>query len=80
MSEDHGAEQGDVEGPLVCSLVLGMVAAEALTARCRPTSRAHPWIGTDDPVEEQWLQAEQNCKMQQFQDFQVGGSGKTKRS
>ena len=29
MPEDRGAEQGDVDGPLECSLALGMVAAEA---------------------------------------------------
>ena len=29
MPKDRGAEQGDVDGPLGCSLALGMVAAEA---------------------------------------------------
>ena len=29
MPKDRGAEQGDVDGPLECSLALGMVAAEA---------------------------------------------------
>ena len=28
MPKDRGAEQGDVDGPLDCSLTLGMVAAE----------------------------------------------------
>ena len=28
MPKDRGAEQGDVDGPLECSLALGMVAAE----------------------------------------------------
>ena len=28
LPEDRGAEQGDVDGPLECSLALGMVAAE----------------------------------------------------
>ena len=32
------------------------------------------WIGTDDPVEEQRLQAEHNRKVQQIQDYQLGGS------
>ena len=42
----------------------------------RRAARTLPWIGTDDSVEEQRLQAEQNSKMQQIQDFQVGGSEK----
>ena len=29
MPKDRGAAQGDVDGPLECSLALGMVAAEA---------------------------------------------------
>ena len=29
MPQDDGAEQGDVDGPLECSLALWMVAAEA---------------------------------------------------
>ena len=28
MAKDRGAEQGDVDGPLECSLAPGMVAAE----------------------------------------------------
>ena len=29
MPKDRGAEHGDVDGPLECSLALGIVAAEA---------------------------------------------------
>ena len=31
MSKDRGAEQGDVDGPIECSLAPGMVAAETRT-------------------------------------------------
>ena len=35
-----------------------------------------PWIGANNPVEGQRLQADYNSKMQQVQDFQLGGSEK----
>ena len=75
MPKDRGAEQGDVDGPLECSLPLGMVVAEArLHVAVQQAARTLSWIGTNDPVDEQRLQAEQNGKMQQIQDLQLGGS------
>ena len=70
------AEQGDVDGPLECSLELVMVAAEALLhGAAQQAARTFPWSGTDDPVEEQRLQAERSrSKRQQIQDFLRGGS------
>ena len=60
MPKKHGAEQGDVDGPIECSLALGMVAAAArLHVADQQAARTLPWIGTNDPVEEQRLQAEQ---------------------
>ena len=74
---DRGAEQGDVDALLECSLALEMVAAEAyLHVTHQQAARTLPCIGTDGPVEEQRLQAEHNSKMQQVQDFQLGGSEK----
>ena len=59
MPEDRGAEQGDVDGPLECSLALGMVAAEArLHVAVQEAARTLPWIDTNDSVEEHRLQAE----------------------
>ena len=74
---DRGAEQGDVDAPLECSLALGMVATEAyLHVTRQQAARTLPCIGTDGPVEEQRLQAEHNSNMQQVQDFQLGDSEK----
>ena len=65
MLNDRGAEQGDVDGPLECSLALGMVAAETrMRVAARQAARTLPWIGIDDPLEEQRLQAEHVSKMQ----------------
>ena len=42
MPKDRGAEQGDVDGPLECSLALGMVAAEArLHVAVQQAARTH---------------------------------------
>ena len=77
MPTDRGAEQGDVDGSLECSLALGVVAVEArLHVAAQEAARTFSWIGTDDPVEEQRLQAEHNRNMHQFHDFQLGGSEK----
>ena len=73
MPKDRGAEQGDVDGALECSLALGMVAA---VARLRvPEQQAEvPWVGAHDPADAERLQYEQrsgteyttfSCKMQQ---------------
>ena len=75
MPKDRGAEQGDVEGPSSIVWHWGWWQLSP-TARYYPASCAHPWIGTNDSVEEQRLQAEENSKMQRIQDFQLGGSGR----
>ena len=65
MPEDRGAEEGDVDGPLECSLALGMVAAEALLCAARQQAA---WtlhhIGTGDSLHERRLQDEQPNRMQ----------------
>ena len=66
MRKDRGAEQADVDGPLECSLALGMVAAQQASSNL-------PWIGVDDPSETQRLQAEHTAKMQRASNFQLGG-------
>ena len=53
MPKDRGAEQGDVDGPLECSLALEMVAAET---RGR---------GVDDSSELQRLQADRAVRLQE---------------
>ena len=64
MLKDRGAEQGDVDGPLECSLALGMVAAETRKhVAAQQAARTLPWIGIDDPLEEQRLQAERVNKV-----------------
>ena len=58
--KDRGAEQGDVDGPLECSLALGSVAAETRgRVSAQQASGSLPWIGVDDPSEMQRLQADQ---------------------
>ena len=76
MPKYRGAEEGDVDGPLGCSLALGMVAAETRFEHCCPASRTHPFVGTDNPVKEQRMQTEHICKMQHIQDYHLGGRGK----
>ena len=76
MSKDHCAEEGDVDGHRECCSALGMVAAEVrLHVAVQQAARTLSWVGTNDPVEER-LQAEQNSKMQQNLDFQLGGPEK----
>ena len=41
-----------------------------------PWSAALPWIGVDDPLEDQRLQAEHASKMQTVSKFQLGGTAK----
>ena len=72
MPKDRGAEQGDVIGPLECSLILvaaetrGRVAAQQVTGNL-------PWIGVDDSSEMQRLQAEHTANMHGISNFQLGG-------
>ena len=58
------------DGPLECSLALGMAAAESNKPRA-------PSLGSVRTIQwkNSWLQAEQNSQMQQIQDFRLGGSG-----
>ena len=74
MPKDRGAEQGDLDGPLECSLTLGMVAAEArLYVAVQQAARTLLWVGTHDPLDEERLQYEQHSRMQRVQNFQLGG-------
>ena len=65
MPNDRGTEQGDVDGPLECSLASGMVAARTRRRDC-----------VDDPSEEQRLQADHTTTVQESANFQLGGPGK----
>ena len=77
MPKDRGAEQGDVGGPLECSLALGMVAAETRgSTAARQPAGTLPWIGVDDSAEEQRLQADHAARLQESANFQLGGQEK----
>ena len=77
MPKDRGAEQGDVDGPLECSLALGMVAAETQESIvARQAAGTLPWIGVDDSAEEQRLQADHAAKLPDTANFQLGGPEK----
>ena len=79
MPKDRGAEQGDVDGPLECSLALGMVAAEARgSIPPRQAAGTLPWIGVNDPAEELRLQADHAARLQESAIFQLGGPGKAR--
>ena len=78
---DRVAEHVDVDGPLECSLALGMVAAE--TRRSIATRQAAgtlPWFGVNDTAEEQRLQAGQTATLQASANFQLGGPEKHTRA
>ena len=61
MPKDRGAEQGDVDGPLECSLAGGMVAAETRQREAaQQPAGSLPWIDVDDPSAERRLQAGRN--------------------
>ena len=77
MPKDRGAEQGDVDGPLKCSLALGMVAAETRgRVAALQASGGLPWIGADDPSDVQRLQTEHAVRMHRLSNFQLGGPEK----
>ena len=77
MPRDRGAEQGDVDGPLECSLALGMMAAEArMCVAVQQAARTFPWIGTHDPADAGRLQDEQHSRMQRIQSSRLGGPEK----
>ena len=74
MPKDRGAEQGDVDGPLQCSLALGTVAAETRgRVAAQQASGSLPWIGVEDPSEARRLQANHAVR---FANFQFGGPEK----
>ena len=64
MPKDQGAEQGLVDGPLQCSLAPGMVAAETRgSIDARQAAGTLPWIGVNDPAEEQRFQADHAVRL-----------------
>ena len=74
MPKDRGAEQGDVDGPLECSLALGMAAAEARgNFAARQAAGTLPWIGVNDRAEVQRLQAEDAARVQESANSLPGG-------
>ena len=74
MPNDRCAEQGDVDGPLECSLELGIVAAWT-----RPHAAGHQaagivaWVGSHSVEDVQRLQGEHRSKMHPLQNFHLGG-------
>ena len=77
MPKDRGSEQGDVDGPLECSLALEMVAVETRLRFCRTASL---WAGTRDPADAGRLQDEPHSRMQRIQSFQLVGLEQAHRS
>ena len=52
LPNDRGAERGYVDGPLECSLALGVVASETwLHAAEQQAAGTVPWIGVDNQEE-----------------------------
>ena len=77
MPKDRGAEQGDVDGLLECSVTSGMVAAETPgRTAARQASGSLPWTGVDDASEEQRLQADHATRVQETVNFQLGSQEK----
>ena len=77
MPKHRGAEHGDVDGPMECSLALGMVAAETRgSIAARQAAGTVPWVGVTDPAEEQRLQADHAARLQESSNFQLGGPEK----
>ena len=63
--------------PSECSLALEMVAAETrVRVATQQAAGSLPWIGVDDPLEEQRLQADHANKMQEVQIFSWCGPEK----
>ena len=77
MPQDRGAEQGDVDEQLKCSLAFGMVAAETRgSIAARQAAGTLPCIGVNDPSEEQRLQADHAARLQESGNFQLGSPEK----
>ena len=80
MPKDCGAERGNVDGPLECSLALGMVAVETRgRVAAQQALGSLSWIGVDDPSVQR-LQAEHTPNLQMVSNFQLGGPEKVARS
>ena len=78
--KNHGAEQGNVDGPPECSLAIGTAAAEGTTACCSTAGRRNPSMDwAHDKADAQRLQDEQRCKMQKSL-FSAWRPGKAHRS
>ena len=61
MPKDRVAEQGEVDGPLECSLALGMVAAETRRrVAAQQASGSLPWTGVDA---EHAVTLQENCQL-----------------
>ena len=74
MPKGRGAEQGDVDGPLECSLPLGMVASKArLHEAEQQAAGTLPWVGAHDSADAERLQGEQCGRMHLIQNFRLGG-------
>ena len=72
MPKDRGAEQGDVDGPLECSLAQGMVPAETRgSIAARQAAGTLPWSGVNDFAEGQRLHADRSARLQESANFQV---------
>ena len=57
LPEDRGAEQRGVDGPLECTLALGVVASEArLHVAGQHAAGTLPWVGASSTEETQRLQ------------------------
>ena len=74
MPKDRGAVQGNVDGPLECSLPLGMVAAEVRgNIAASHAAGTFLWIGENDSAEVQRLHADYAARLQESANFQLGG-------
>ena len=69
--------KGDVDGPLACSLALGLVAAEArMCIAARQAAGTLPLIGATDDAELQQLRADHLTRLQESANFLLGGPEK----
>ena len=77
MPKDRGAEQGDVDGPLECSLALGMAAAESrMRMAAEQAAGSRPWVCVADDAELQQLRADHATRLQESANIQNGGPEK----
>ena len=85
LPKDRGAEQGDVNGPLKCSLALETVAAEARLAEQQAAGTLSR-VGAHDLADAERLQGEQHdasdvpANPQLDSEFVLGGTGKLARN